>query len=157
MGPVTVLWGTTYAAFGLVCAVIGRPLFHGLGARASSGLDYAVVAVGALAALVGAAVVRCGLRTGLRVLLWMLCGLSGIAAFSLLMDLITLLFGQGVDSWAAAANRAMAAVGVLLLVATDRSFRRRPPGTTCPYRPVPPRGSNSPPAPGRWRSCRTSR
>lgn len=47
--------------------------------------------------------------TTLRVGLWVVCGLAGIAAFGLLMDIITLIFGQGVDSSAAAANHALAA------------------------------------------------
>lgn len=49
--------------------------------------------------------------------------MPGITAFSLLMDVITLMVGQGVDSRAAAANKALAAVGVVLLAATARSDR----------------------------------
>ncbi|WP_235483394.1 hypothetical protein [Streptomyces roseoverticillatus] len=115
----TALWAVAYAAFGLACALRGTPLFGRV--PASSALDWAVVAVGAPAAPACAAVVRYGPRPGLRALLWTACGLAGIAAFSLLMDVITLMVGQGVDSWAAAANRALAAVGALLLAATARS------------------------------------
>jgi hypothetical protein len=50
--------------------------------------------------------------------------LAGIAAFGLLMDVITLVFGQGVDSGVAAAHHALAAAGVLLLAATARPVRR---------------------------------
>ncbi|MFB7983985.1 hypothetical protein [Streptomyces vinaceus] len=80
--------------------------------------------MGALAASVSAAVVRYGLRPALRVLLWTACGLAGITAFGLLMDAITLTLGQGMDSVASAANRALAAVGAVLLAATARTDRR---------------------------------
>lgn len=79
------------------------------------------MAVGALAALSCGAAARYGPRPALRTMLWAVCGLAGLAAFSLLMDVITLMFGQKVDSWTAAANHALAAAGVLLLAATARS------------------------------------
>lgn len=97
-------------------------LHHG-GGPWTSGLGWVVVAVGVLVTSVSGAVVRYGLRPELRVLLWVACGLAGITAFSLLMDVITLMLGQGVDSWASAANKALAAVGALLLAATARSDR----------------------------------
>ncbi|MFD3760915.1 hypothetical protein [Streptomyces sp. NPDC058622] len=53
----------------------------------------------------------------------MACVLAGITAFSLLMDVITLMLGQGVDSRASAANKTLAAVGAVLLAATARSDR----------------------------------
>ncbi|MEU9336421.1 hypothetical protein AB0D49_25090 [Streptomyces sp. NPDC048290] len=56
-------------------------------------------------------------------LLWTVCGLAGIAAFGLLMDIITLAFGQGVDGPVAAANHVLAAVGAVLLAATARTLR----------------------------------
>ncbi|MFF4010763.1 hypothetical protein [Streptomyces sp. NPDC001717] len=65
-----------------------------------------------------------GPRPALGVLLWVLCALAGISAFSLLMDVITLVFGQGVDNGASAANNALAAIGAVLLAATARSDRR---------------------------------
>ncbi len=133
VGPTTVVWGgVAYSAFGLSCALSGTPVFHGGGVPASSTLNWFVVAVGAVAAVVGAAVVRYGLSPWLRVLLWTVCVLAGIAAFSLLMDLITLMFGQGVDSWVAATNHALAAIGVLLLTATARSRHRSPNGACAP-------------------------
>ncbi|MCM2422701.1 hypothetical protein [Streptomyces sp. RKAG293] len=73
-----------------------------------------------LATLVSGAVVRYGLRPALRVLLGVACGLAGLTSFSLLIDVIALMFGQGVDSRAAAANRALAALGTVLLAATAR-------------------------------------
>ncbi|MGK5547084.1 hypothetical protein ACSNOH_20480 [Streptomyces sp. URMC 127] len=134
---VTVIWGVAYAAFGLVCALRGVPLFAFGGARTSPVLDWAVVAAGALAALGCAAAMRYGPRPWLRALLWTACGLSGVAAFSLLMDLITLLVGQSVDSRPAAANHAMAATGALLLAATVRTRHTSAGGNSPPPSPAP--------------------
>ncbi|MEU1506304.1 hypothetical protein [Kitasatospora sp. NPDC005748] len=117
----TLLWGALYAAFGLACALSGTSLLPRGGDSAAAALSWAVVATGALATTASGAVVRYGLRPALRVLLLVTCGLAGITAFSLLMDVITLLFGQGVDYPAAAANKALAAVGAGLLAATARS------------------------------------
>lgn len=122
------LWAVLYAGFGLACALSGTSLLYHGGDSGTSGLGWAVVAVGALGAFVSGAVVSCGLRPTLRVLLWVVCGLAGITAFSLLMDVITLMLGQGVDSRASAANKVLAAVGAVLLAATARSDRR-PAGT----------------------------
>ncbi|WP_267815110.1 hypothetical protein [Streptomyces sp. H27-H1] len=121
MGWATMLWAVVYAVFGLACVWSGAPLFHHGDVPGSSALGWAVVAVGALAALSCGAVARYGPRPALRTLLWAVCGLAGLAAFSLLMDVITLMFGQKVDSWVSAANHALAAAGVLLLAATARS------------------------------------
>ncbi|MFF4420870.1 hypothetical protein ACFY04_08785 [Streptomyces sp. NPDC001549] len=119
----TMLWAVLYAGFGLVCALSGTPLLYHGGGSGAPGLGWAVVALGVLGASVGGAVVRYGLLPPLRVLLWVVCGLAGITAFSLLMDVITLMLGQGVDSRASAANKALAAVGAVLLAATARSDR----------------------------------
>ncbi|MFB7785750.1 hypothetical protein ACFC1D_23935 [Streptomyces vinaceus] len=124
----TMLWAVLYAGFGLVCVLSRISLLGPSGDSVASGLGWAVVAVGALAASVSAAVVRYGLRPALRVLLWTACGLAAIPAFGLLMDGITLTLGQGVDSVASAANRALAAAGAVLLAATARTDRR--PGET---------------------------
>ncbi|MFD9082979.1 hypothetical protein ACFYYM_34355 [Streptomyces erythrochromogenes] len=119
----TMLWAVAYAGFGLGCVLSGTSLLYHGGDSAASGLGWAVVAVGVLGTLVSVAVVRFGLQPALRVLLWMACGLAGTTAFSLLMDVITLMLGQGVDSRASAANKALAAVGAVLLAATARSDR----------------------------------
>ncbi|MEU9234522.1 hypothetical protein [Streptomyces subrutilus] len=124
----TMLWAVLYAGFGLACALSGTSLLYPGGDSGASGLGWAVMAVGALSALVSGAVVLYGLRPAIRVLLWVACGLAGVTAFSLLMDAITLMLGQGVDSKASAANKALAAVGAVLLAATARSDRR-PAGT----------------------------
>ncbi|MEV5972043.1 hypothetical protein [Streptomyces sp. NPDC051921] len=102
--------------FGLVGALSGTPLLG----RGGGALGWGIGAVGALAALAGGAVVRYGPRPGLRVLLRGACGLAGLAAFGLLMDVITLMFAQEVDSWAVTANRLLAAVGAVSLAATAR-------------------------------------
>ncbi|MFI1645780.1 hypothetical protein ACH4XT_02385 [Streptomyces avidinii] len=120
----TMLWAVLYAGFGLACALSGTSLLHHGGGSWASGLGWVVMAVGMLVTLVSGAVVRYGLRPALRVLLWVACGLAGITAFSLLMDVITLMVGQGVDSRASTANKALAAVGTVLLAATARSDRR---------------------------------
>ncbi|GGU47828.1 hypothetical protein GCM10010274_40540 [Streptomyces lavendofoliae] len=112
-----------YAGFGLACAMSGTRLLHHGGESGALVPGWAVASVGGLAALVSGAVVRYGPRPALRVLLWLVCALAGITAFSLLMDVITLMFGQGVDSGASAANKALAAVGAVLLAATARSGR----------------------------------
>lgn len=117
------LWAVMYAGFGLACVLSGTSLLYHGGGSAAPGLGWAVVVVGVLGTLLGVAVVRYGLRPALRVLLWVACGLAGITAFSLLMDVITLMLGQGVDSLASAANKALAAVGAVLLAATARSDR----------------------------------
>jgi hypothetical protein len=132
VGRVAVLWAVVYGAFGLACALSGTSVFHYGVIRGAVAFDWAVVAVAVVAALACGAVVRHGLRPALRVLLWALCGLTGIAAFSLLMDVITLMTGEGVDSRVAAANRSLAALGAVLLAATARAGRRPTTGATAP-------------------------
>ncbi|MFJ9646170.1 hypothetical protein [Streptomyces sp. NPDC101206] len=132
------LWAVAYAAFGLAAALTGTPLFGGV-RRLPAALDWGVVALGALAALVCGAVVRYGLRPLLRRLLRVLCGLAAAAAFGLLMDVIALMLGGRVDSWATTAHHALAAAGALLLAATARSHRDRPPGGAATAPPPPSR------------------
>ncbi|WP_257002129.1 hypothetical protein [Streptomyces sp. WZ.A104] len=125
-GRMAVFWAVAYAGFGLVCALNETPVFPAGDTLGPSAPGWAVTVVGVLAALTCAAVSRYGMRPALRVLLWTVCGVAGLAAFSLLMDVITLMFGQGVDNWASAAHRALSAAGALLLAATARSDRRLP-------------------------------
>lgn len=134
----TTVWAVAYAGFGLVCALGGTPLFHLGGTPASPALSWAVVAVGVLAAAASGAVTRYGVRPGPRVLLWVACVLAGCAAFGLLMDVITLMFGQGVDSVPAAANHALAATGCLLLATTARTVGGPGAATVAPDPSVPP-------------------
>ncbi|MBB5937588.1 hypothetical protein [Streptomyces zagrosensis] len=135
VGRAAMVWAVGYAGFGLACALSGTSLFYLGDAPGSSALGWAVVAVGSLAAVACGAVARWGPRPALRVLLWVACVLAGAAAFSLLMDVVTLVFGQGVDSGVAAANHALAAAGVVLLAATARSARRPPAATAVPAAP----------------------
>ncbi|MGW7094059.1 hypothetical protein [Streptomyces sp. NPDC054874] len=121
MDRATTVWAVAYAGFGLVCVLRGTPLFSMGGTPASPALNWAVVVVGMLAAAVSGAVTRYGVRPGLRALLWVTCVLAGFAAFGLLMDVITLVFGQGVDSVSAAANHGLAATGCVLLATTART------------------------------------
>ncbi|WDG29649.1 hypothetical protein N7925_15490 [Streptomyces sp. CA-278952] len=142
----TTVWAVAYAGFGLVCALGGTPLFSMGDTPASPALSWAVVVVGMLAAAASGAVTRYGVRPGLRALLWVTCVLAGIAAFGLLMDVITLMFGQGVDSAPAAANHALAATGCLLLATTARAaggpgaatvaVEAEPPAPSAATRPV---------------------
>ncbi|MFI2313439.1 hypothetical protein [Streptomyces sp. CB00072] len=104
----TAVWAVAYAGFGLVCVLWGTPLFHMGGAPASPALSWAVVGVGMLAAAASGAVTRYGRLPAVRVLLRVACVLAGCAAFGLLMDVITLMFGQGVDSVPVAATVAPA-------------------------------------------------
>lgn len=113
-------WALTYTAFGLTCALSGTPLFHLGDTPGPPALTWAAVALGTLSAATGAATTRYGPRPALRGLLWTACALAALAAFGLLMDLITLAFGQGVDHAPAALHHALAATGAVLLAATAR-------------------------------------
>ncbi|MGW0903059.1 hypothetical protein [Streptomyces sp. NPDC002853] len=124
MAWATMLWAVLYAGFGLARALSGTSLHYYGGDAGVFRLGWAVVAVGMLATLASGAVMRYRLRPTLRVLLWVVCGMAGITAFSLLTDVITLMVGQGVDSQAADANKALVAVGAVLLAATARPGRR---------------------------------
>ncbi len=134
---ITVAWTVVYAGFGLACALSGTPPLRLGGAVGPPVLGWAVVAVAAMAAGLCRAVSG---RAPRRVPLtgwWVVCALLGIAAFGLLMDVVTLVFGQGVDSWAAAANHALAATGAVLLAATARSARPAGPASDADRAPAP--------------------
>ncbi|MFD5326220.1 hypothetical protein [Streptomyces sp. NPDC127092] len=134
----TVLWAVLYAGFGLTCVLTGTSLRYPGGGSGAPWLGWVVMTVAASAAAVSAAVVVYGMRPALRVLLLAVCVLAGITAFSLLMDVLTLMVGQAVDSPASAVNKALAAVGAVLLAATARSDRR-PAGTAARVPSVAPR------------------
>jgi hypothetical protein len=133
VGRVATAWAVAYTGFGLACALSGTPLLY-LGSHPGpSMLGWGVAGAGASAALACGAVARYGLQPASRGLLWVVCVLAAVAAFGLLMDVITLVFGQGVDSGVAAAHHVLAAAGVLLLAATARS--RRLPAAPVPQAP----------------------
>ncbi|MGK9459451.1 hypothetical protein ACSLFT_05320 [Streptomyces sp. G6] len=127
------LWATAYAVFGLTCALNETSLLPAADALPPAATGWAAVSVGALAALTCAATTRLGPRPALRALLLALCGLTVLGAFGLLMDVITLMFGQGVDSPAAATHHALSATGALLLTAAARPHRPPP---TVPLAPA---------------------
>ncbi|MFD4659948.1 hypothetical protein ACFWP2_30460 [Kitasatospora sp. NPDC058444] len=110
-------WGLGYAGFGLGCALGGTRLF---GAHWPG---WVVAGVGVASAAAGLAVVRRKPVRVLRPLLWLLCGVAAAGAWSLLMDLVTLLFGQPVDSVPDTVERALAALGAVLLAGSARDLR----------------------------------
>ncbi|MFJ6777233.1 hypothetical protein ACIQOV_40850, partial [Kitasatospora sp. NPDC091257] len=105
-------WGLGYAGFGLGCALGGTRL---LGADWPG---WVVAAVGVASAAAGVAVVRRKPVRGLWWLLWLVCGAAAVGAWGLLMDLVTLLFGQRVDSVPDTVERTLAAAGAVLLART---------------------------------------
>ncbi|MGW4894298.1 hypothetical protein ACWEQL_18800 [Kitasatospora sp. NPDC004240] len=112
-------WGVLHAAAGAAGALGGTPLLGFGDLVGPAWLGWPVAALGVAAAWAGAAAVRG--RPWPRGPLWALAGLTAATAFSLLMDVITLVFGQGVDSWPRAGARALAAAGTLLLAAAART------------------------------------
>ncbi|MFB7129793.1 hypothetical protein [Kitasatospora sp. NPDC056273] len=109
-------WGLGYAGFGAGCGLSGTALF---GAHWPG---WVVVGVGLLSAVAGALVAR---RKPVRLqrLLWPLCGAAAVGAWSLLMDLVTLVFGQRVDSVPDTVGRALAALGAVLLARAALGLR----------------------------------
>lgn len=91
--------------------------------RVPAGAEWLVVAAAGAAVIAGSAALRYGERPAVRALLWVACGLSVASAFGLLMDVLGLLLGQGVDSRPAAVQHALGLLGALLLAATARSKR----------------------------------
>ncbi len=125
-GYATLCWALAHGGFGLVCALTGTPVFFRGPDPGPVGLNWFVVAVAVLAtAATGAALAATRTRPppALRAVLWSACGLSAVSAFGLLMDLVTLVFGQRVDSAAGAVNHTLGALGVVLLTATARASR----------------------------------
>ncbi|WP_244943289.1 hypothetical protein [Streptomyces inhibens] len=119
-GYATICWAVVQGGFALHCALTAAtPADRSFG---PAGLGRFVVVVAALAAVAAVAAVRLGNRPVVRALLWVACGLSLVSAFSLLMDVVGLLFAQGVDSPAAAVLHALGLLGAVLLAATARSY-----------------------------------
>ncbi|MFB9884062.1 hypothetical protein ACFFMN_39650 [Planobispora siamensis] len=120
-------WALLYGGFGLVATLTGTAVFHRAGEPLPVGLNWIIVVVAASASVSVLAAVRPWGRRVPRpvvsVTLIGLCVLTGAAAFGLLMDLVTLIFAQSVDNWTATVNRATAAIGVVLLIATTRVYR----------------------------------
>ncbi|MFE7529591.1 hypothetical protein ACFU7Y_28320 [Kitasatospora sp. NPDC057542] len=107
-------WGLGCAGFGLGCALSGTELFG------AAWPGWLVAGVGAVSAAAGLAVVR---RKPVRRLLWLLCGAAAVGAWGLLMDVVTLLCGQRVDSVPDTVERALVVVGAVLLARTALGLR----------------------------------
>lgn len=126
-GYATLAWAAAYGVFGLASTIAGAAVFYRAAQPLPVALNWAVVIVAVLSATSAAAVVRLGgWRCPQRAVFVTLVGsslLSGAAAFGLLMDIITLAVDQSVDTGLATANRALAAIGVVLLTMTARSYR----------------------------------
>ncbi|MEV7185814.1 hypothetical protein [Kitasatospora sp. NPDC093102] len=107
-------WGLGYAGFGLGCVLSGTEL------SGAGWPGWVVAGAGAVSAAAGLAVVR---RKSVRRLLWLLCGAAAVGAWGLLMDVVTMLFGQRVDSVPDTVERALAVVGAVLLARTALGLR----------------------------------
>ncbi|GGU67236.1 hypothetical protein ACIG0C_02065 [Kitasatospora aureofaciens] len=110
-------WGVGYAGFGLGCGLSGTALWS------AAWLGWVVAGVGLAAVGAGWAAARGQPGRWLTWVLRVLCGLAVVASWSLLMDVVTLLFGQAVDSVPDAVHKALAAAGALLLAGTARARR----------------------------------
>ncbi|MER7674599.1 hypothetical protein ABTY61_39905 [Kitasatospora sp. NPDC096128] len=114
-GRAVVGWGLGYAGFGLGCGLSGTALWG------TGWVGWVVAGVGVAAVGAGWAAGRRRPGRGLTGVLWLLCGLAAVASWSLLMDVVTLLFGQAVDSAPGTVHKALAAGGALLLAAAARA------------------------------------
>ncbi|MEU2855477.1 hypothetical protein [Streptomyces syringium] len=118
VGYATLGWAVAYGGFGLGCVLSGTPLFYRGDDPGPVELGWLLVGLGALAAL--------ATLTRARVLLWTACALSTVCAFGLLMDVITLMVNQDVDSTAGFLKNALGGIGAGLLAATARADDARP-------------------------------
>lgn len=129
------VWAGGYGLFGLAFTLAGAAVFYRAAEPLPVGLNWAVVGVAVLSAIASWAAIRPWGRSFPRsvvsITLMGLCVVTGAAAFGLLMDIITIVFNQSVDNWLATANRVLAAVGLVLLITTVRSFRSATSGA-CP-------------------------
>ncbi len=128
-------WAVVYGITGLAAALTGSSLVRFGPASGPAALDWAVVATAGVAGAGAAAVVRpWGRRFPATVVLTLLLGAAAACvagSFGLLMELITLVFNQQVDSPLSAAHQVLAAVGAVLLIGAARVFRDSS-GRACP-------------------------
>ncbi|MEU3356410.1 hypothetical protein [Streptomyces sp. NPDC037389] len=117
VGRAALGWAVAQGAFALACGPTGA-LLSGDDGRLTLWLSWYVTVVSVLAAGAVVCALRNPGRPGVRRLLWAACGLSALSAFGLLMDVVGLLFGQGVDSTPRAVLHALGLVGMVLLAAT---------------------------------------
>ncbi|MFI9308264.1 hypothetical protein [Streptomyces triculaminicus] len=113
MAPVTLCWAVAQGGF-----AVGRVV----GGARGAWLSWFVLFVAALGVVAVVVARRSGARRVVRGLLWTACALSAVSGFTLLMDVIGLLVGQGVDNTADAVHHALGLIGAVLLAATARSL-----------------------------------
>lgn len=123
------VWSVIYAGFGAGSLLTATPL------RVGGALPVPPMLPAWLALAVGSGAIpllffiRRRPTRPIRYALWVLCAGAGLSAWSLLMDVATILVAQPLDSVPAAIAKAVAAVEAVLLAATCRSFAaRRPAG-----------------------------
>ncbi|MFV8129594.1 hypothetical protein [Streptomyces syringium] len=129
VGYATLGWAVAYSGFGLGAVLSGTPVFYRGDDPGPVELGWLLVGLGALATLAAT-------LTRARTLLWAACALSAVCAFGLLMDVISLMVNQDVDSGASFAKNTLGGIGALLLAATARAGDARPASGTRP-RPSP--------------------
>jgi D-alanyl-D-alanine dipeptidase len=129
-------WAVVFAVFGVACLAIGEPIFDLAGHQAAAGWNSLLVLTGIVAAATSVRQ-RPG-RIG-RALPWVGFALAAVSAFGVLMDVVSLAFGQGVDSTAGAVHHVLGLVGLLLLASTVSGQQAAGP------KPCRPRGSRAAP------------
>ncbi|WP_249375276.1 hypothetical protein [Streptomyces sp. I05A-00742] len=121
-GRATLYWAVAHGGFALASA-LDAPLSGLNGGRGPVGLGWFAFGAAVLAGAGAVAVLRGDGRPAVRVVLRVACGLSVLTAFALLMDVVTLLFGQGVDDPPVTVLRVLGALGAVLLAATAHAHR----------------------------------
>ncbi|SPE58236.1 hypothetical protein SNS2_3859 [Streptomyces netropsis] len=124
VGYATLGWAVVYGGFGLGAVLSGTPVFYRGDDPGPAELGWLLAGLGVLAAL--------ATLTRAPGLLWSACALSAVCAFGLLMDVITLMINQEVDSGAPFAKNTLGGIGALLLAATARAGDARPATGTRP-------------------------
>ncbi|MGW2634718.1 hypothetical protein ACWC2K_36135 [Streptomyces chattanoogensis] len=119
----TLSWAVVQGGFALVCGLGGTPLSGSGSGQGAVWLGWFVVVVATLAAVATTAALRGADRPAVRVVLWVACGLSTVSAFSLLMDVVGLLFAQGVDNPETAVLHVLGLLGAVLLATTAQARR----------------------------------
>lgn len=123
MTVAALLWAAGYGAYGLICVLAGQPMFWLGPDSLPVALNWYAVAVAILASIGVAITVRFGTNRFRRALLWTTSALCVVPAFSLLMDVVTLIFDQDVGNPVAAVNHVLGMLGVVLLAVMALSSR----------------------------------
>ncbi|WP_244888805.1 hypothetical protein [Streptomyces purpureus] len=117
-------WAVVQSIVALACVWAGTSGTTVGGDQPPVGLAWFAAGVAVLGGVSAAAAVRGHEGRTVRGLLWAACALSTVTGFSLLMDVVGLLFAHGVDNVAAAVLHTLGLLGAVLLAAT--SHARRP-------------------------------